>query len=81
MQYILHTKKTQNNLGLFKSSMYNINMETLEDYLGFFKKYRKELLVLLFLGVMVGGFYGNTLLNGFIHDDHGQITQNIYIQK
>lgn len=26
-------------------------------------------------------FYGNTLGNGFIHDDHGQIEQNQYIQS
>ncbi|MDO8516205.1 MAG: tetratricopeptide repeat protein, partial [bacterium] len=26
-------------------------------------------------------FYGNTLGNGFIHDDHGQIEDNIFIQK
>ena len=56
-------------------------METYEDYLKYYKNYKKELGVFLLLTVMVGVFYGNTLLNGFIHDDHGQIEQNIYIQK
>ena len=41
-------------------------------------KYAVALAVFIF-GVAI--FYGNTLQNGFIHDDHGQVEENIYIQS
>jgi len=37
--------------------------------------------VFLGIAVLVGVLYGNTLVNGFIHDDHGQVEQNTFIQS
>lgn len=44
-------------------------------------KYVRELVVLVFFILGVSLFYGNTLQNGFIHDDHGLIETNTYIQS
>lgn len=44
-------------------------------------KYVRELLVLIVFAFGVAIFYGNTLKNGFVFDDHGQVEQNIYIQS
>jgi tetratricopeptide (TPR) repeat protein len=46
-----------------------------------YPKYAKHLIVLFvfILGVLL--FYGNTIQNGFIHDDHGQVETNVYIQS
>lgn len=44
-------------------------------------KYTKELLITLVIILGVALFYGNTLQNGFIHDDHGQVVDNTYIQS
>ena len=46
-----------------------------------FKKLKKEYLVFLALAVLIAVFYGNTLKNGFSHDDIGQIVQNKYVQS
>lgn len=42
---------------------------------------RQTLLVLLCIFVSVALLYGGTLKNGFIHDDHGQVENNTYIQS
>lgn len=38
-------------------------------------------LALLVICILVGLFYGSTLQSGFIHDDHGQVEHNTYIQS
>ena len=44
-------------------------------------KRRQNLLVLLVFIIGVAIFYGNTLQNGFVHDDHGQVEQNTYVHS
>lgn len=39
---------------------------------------KKESLVLIILALLIAIFYGNTLSNGFVHDDMGQIADNQY---
>lgn len=38
-----------------------------------------EVLAFIILGVAI--LYGKTLLNGYIHDDHGQVEDNVYIHS
>lgn len=42
---------------------------------------KKELIVGIIFAGLIGVFYGNTLLNGFVHDDIGQIVQNEYVHS
>lgn len=41
----------------------------------------RNFFVLFVICILVGLFYGGTLQNGFIHDDHGQVEHNTYIQS
>lgn len=45
------------------------------------KKFNGNLLAFSLFAVLIAAFYGNTLLNGFVHDDIGQIVQNEYIHS
>ena len=47
----------------------------------FFKKHKQDLLILLVFIIGVGIFYGNTLRNGFVYDDHQQVEQNAYVHS
>lgn len=44
-------------------------------------RYKKEILGFLSFTLLIGLFYGDTLKNGFIHDDIGQVVENEYIQS
>jgi tetratricopeptide (TPR) repeat protein len=46
-----------------------------------FQRHILTFFVLLVFTAGVGMYYGNTLGNGFIHDDHGQVETNTYIQS
>lgn len=46
-----------------------------------FRRHILTVLVLLVFAAGVGIYYGTTLGNGFIHDDHGQVEDNTYIQS
>jgi protein O-mannosyl-transferase len=41
----------------------------------------KQWFIFITICIFVVIFYGGTIRNGFIHDDHGQVEQNIYIQS
>lgn len=45
------------------------------------KVFKKGWVVALIIAIVVAIFYGNTLKNGFIHDDHGQVEHNTFIQS
>jgi len=47
----------------------------------FIKKHQQNLLILLIFVIGVAIFYGNTLQNGFVFDDHQQVEQNIYVHS
>jgi tetratricopeptide (TPR) repeat protein len=47
----------------------------------FLSKIKKDYLVLAIFALLVALFYGNTLWNGFVHDDIGQIVQNEYVHS
>lgn len=42
---------------------------------------KKEYLVFVFFAILIFAFYGNTLRNGFIHDDIAQIVDNEYVHS
>ena len=46
-----------------------------------YSKYNKDVIVLIVFILTVAVLYGNTLKNGFIHDDHGQVEDNIYVHS
>jgi len=43
--------------------------------------FKKDILVIFVFAILVGLFYGNTLKNGFVHDDIGQVVQNEYVHS
>src|SRR3989344_5509618 len=43
--------------------------------------HKREVLVYFIFGILIAVFYGNTLWNGFVHDDIGQIVQNEYVHS
>lgn len=47
----------------------------------YIRKHRVNILVIFCIVAAVGIFYGTTVNNGFIHDDHGQVETNRYIQS
>jgi len=44
-------------------------------------KIKKEIIVFIVFGIVIAAFYGNTLKNGFVHDDIGQVVQNEYVHS
>lgn len=44
-------------------------------------KIRKECFVLAVLALLIFAFYGNTLYNGFVHDDVAQVQDNDYVHS
>ena len=45
------------------------------------KNCKKEYLALAVFVILVFVFYGNTLLNGFVQDDGGEIERNVHIRS
>lgn len=43
--------------------------------------YKKEIVSFFIFALLISLFYGNTLKNGFVHDDMGQVVENRYIQS
>lgn len=47
----------------------------------FASKHSRAIIVFVILAVFTAVFYGNTLSNGYVHDDNGQVENNTYVHS